>query len=558
MEPNFSDALALDNASKFNQNVEKIHKISYQVQLDVQKKDVQDKINKVLAELGNMSKNSKEALGLFQQLSVLSPLLAEIGGQVNCVDDDLYYKLYIQYRNIFKEFQANVDQCNVISQQSLAGKTDPEKMKQIRDSIQKIAQKLTHINQNVYQQSQRYVIWVDFNDSKENKATLLHIQKDYATSLIVQFYVKIEEFKQNYIKFKGQPIFLILSGQVANDYSNSDGKLFQWIKSEWQKQKEENRIRGIIIYTSDLGVKHMKTKFESDDSKLVKKVTANTTEMLEVLSSLISPSKFCRVIGITEFSALFKSNTKDKLMKMHVTPPNISLNNYNPKKFDFAKMFSEAKKVIQDYKINFQPDAMQFDQVLDEIKKIYNNNENNEQKLASEIIYLYTLEKVPFYKLLNTSLNVLNENLLNVLMPLIELFQTALFIYDDSQSNESIQKGQPKKLFRGSSIPDENFDQLVKINEYICLPSFSSFTEDINIAKKFIQMNNFSGTRECIFVYEHKMGSAQYDIRPKYISPVSFFKGEKEYLTYPCVVYKISGIKKVPNETYTEITLLIC
>ncbi|KAL4453972.1 hypothetical protein ABPG74_003855 [Tetrahymena malaccensis] len=550
----YDSQFALNSAAQFNQNIEINHKQQIKQQLDAQKEEVQSKINKVLNELGNMSKNSKEALNLFQQLSVLSPLLADIGAQVNCVDDELYYKLYIQYRNIFKEFQDNVNECNVISQQSLAGKTDPKKMQQIKDSIKKVADKLIQINKNVYQQSQRYVIWVDYNDSKENKMTLIQIQKEYETSLIVKFYTDINKFKQEYSTFKGQPIFLILSGQVANDYSSSDGKLFKWIKTEWQQKKEDNRIRGIIIYTSDLGVKHMRDKFEKDESKLVKKVTANTNEMLEILNNLISPSKFCRVIGMDEFSALFQNQMKEKLMNMHTTSPTKSLSYYSPMNFDYKSMFYQAIKVIKDKKINFQSDALKIDEIIDELNKIYKNY-NDEQQIAQQIIYLYTLEKVPFYKFINTSLNTLNENLIYVTMPLIELLQTAIYKYDDSSNPSSIQKGQPKLMYRGSSIPDENFDELVKLNQFICLPSFSSFTEDINIAKKFIQMNNYSGTRECIFVYKHNMGSAQYNIRPKFISPVSFFKNEKEYLTYPCVAYKISSIQKV--DTYTEITLLL-
>ncbi|EAR92739.2 hypothetical protein TTHERM_00322830 (macronuclear) [Tetrahymena thermophila SB210] len=561
----YDSQVALNNASQFNQKIEEQHKKQCEIQLNAQKKEVEDKISKVLSELGNMSKNSKEALGLFQQLSQLSPLLTEIGAQVKCVGDELFYKLYMQYRNVFKEFQENVNECNVISQQSLQGHSDPQKMKQIRESIIKIANKLSNINKNVYQQSQRYVIWVDFNDSKDNKQTLIHIQKLYETSLVVKFYTDVNKFKQDYSSYKGQPIFLILSGQVANDYASSDGRLFSWIKNEWLQKKEDNRIRGIIIYTSDQGVKFLKNKFESDESKLVKRVTANTNEMLEVLSGLITPSKFCRVIGIEEFSALFQNNLKNKLTRMHITPPTNPLSYYSPQNFDYSKMFNEAYNTIKKYKINFQPDAMKFDEVLDEIKKIYSKYPNNEQKIAQQMIYLYSLEKIPFYKLINTTLNTLNEALILVMMPLIELFQTAIFKFDDSSFPESIQKGQPKKMYRGSSIPDENYDQLIKPNELICLPSFSSFTEDIEIAKRFLKLNNFSGTKECIFVYEHKMGSAQFDIRPKYVSPESFFKQEKEYITYPCVAYKIQSIQQKETypgsmekgEFYNEITLIL-
>ncbi|KAL4453971.1 hypothetical protein ABPG74_003854 [Tetrahymena malaccensis] len=546
MEQNktYDSLFTLYNAPQFNQNIEINHKQKIKQYLDAQKErdEVESKIYKVLNELVNMSKDSKQALNLFQKLSFLSPLLANIDTwmELNLVGDEILYQLYFKYGLMFKECQENVIECPLFNDTIYQGNSI--NWRRIKENIQKTNNKLLEQQNILYQKYQRYVIWVDQNDSKENQKALIQIQKEYETSLIVKYYTDINKFKQDYIKFKRQPIFLILSEQVVNDSSSLVGKLFLWIKAEWQQNEKDNRIRGIIIYTNDLGVRQMRTKFEQDNSKLVKKVTANANEMLEVLNFLIYPNKFYPIIRIDELSALFQNEMKEKLLNMHINPPKQSISYYSNQHFDYKNLFNQAIKVIKDKNINFQPNALKVDLIVDELKKIYTNN-NNEQQIAQKIIQLYTQDNVPFSLFINTTLCTLNEILINITMPLIELFQTAIYQYDDSSCKPYTYE---KILYRGTNFPCDIFDQYIKIGELICLPSFSSFTEDMNIAKKYMISNN-SDYIPCILVYHLKIGSAQYDFRPKFICRL------REYVTYPYATYEISNINKV--DTYTEITI---
>lgn len=75
----------------------------------------------------------------------MSPLLEEVGGSVSCVDSDVQYKLYMQFRAVFKEFNDNADECTKISKESMQGTVNDAKMKEITANILKVAGKLKSI-----------------------------------------------------------------------------------------------------------------------------------------------------------------------------------------------------------------------------------------------------------------------------------------------------------------------------------------------------------------------------------------------------------------------------
>jgi len=78
---------------------------------------------------------------------------------------------------------------------------------------------------------------------------------------------------------------------------------------------------------------------------------------------------------------------------------------------------------------------------------------------------LYSREstEIPVYNVLNSTLNIMNEDLIRVMLPVIELFTIALFYYDDSP--DSVIKRPVKDsvpivydFYRGSTIPDDQFN----------------------------------------------------------------------------------------------------
>lgn len=59
-----------------------------------------------------------------------------------------------------------------------------------------------------------------------------------------------------------------------------------------------------------MGVKSMKLKFEGDESKLVRLVTCDTSELLKILENLIMPSKFYGIRPIEDICFFFTNEYK--------------------------------------------------------------------------------------------------------------------------------------------------------------------------------------------------------------------------------------------------------
>ncbi|KAL4432238.1 hypothetical protein ABPG74_020206 [Tetrahymena malaccensis] len=520
-------------------------------------KEVQNEIKNLLGRLGKMSDRSQNAMSLFDQLQQLSPLFRQFGAHLHCLDDQIQHNLYLKFRNVFKEFKEGVSK--KITLESQDALNNPEKMKEIKANIDRVAKDLNQLCQNLYEESKRYLIWVDTNNNVQNKHFLFELQLKYSPGLTVQFYSDVDKFKSELNKYLGQPIFLIMSGQVANDYSPSDKKLFNYIKSQYNLNKQQVKIRGIVIYASQQGVIYIKDKFENDDSKLVKKVTSDPDEMLQVLDTLISPSKFSRVINFDDLPYFFDSTLKRTLLNLHKPQSNKSLLEYKPDKIQLSKIFEQAKEMITYKNIHFY-EEFNFKEILKAINNIYDNNPNNPQEIAKQILKLYTQEgqNIQFYQIINNTLNTLNEGLIQIMMPLIEMLQIALFTYDDSFDQTFIKKGVKCKLYRGTSIPKQQYDTLINQNQFICFPSFSSFTTSQDVAQIFIMNNsNYDDSEPCLLIYEHQTGSEQYEFRPKSLRNITYTdkKDEDEFLTYPFVTYKILSVEK--KDWYNIINLTL-
>jgi len=123
---------------------------------------------------------------------------------------------------------------------------------------------------------------------------------------------------------------------------------------------------------------------------------------------------------------------------------------------------------------------------------------------------LYSKEssEIPIYNVLNSTLNIMNEDLIRIMQPFIELFLIALYYYDDSPDSKikrPVENSVPivYDLFRGSTIPDDQFNNdLIKVNSVIILPGFSSFSAKKEIAAGFIELNKgFVDSQPVIFNY---------------------------------------------------------
>lgn len=107
-------------------------------------------------------------------------------------------------------------------------------------------------------------------------------------------------------------------------------------------------------------------------------------------------------------------------------------------------------------------------------------------------LYAKESSEIPVYSFLNSTLNIMNEDLIKILQPFIDLFLIALFYYDDlseTKIKKPITMADPivYNFYRGSAIPEDQFDNdTIKVNSFITLPGFSSFSTDQNIASGFV------------------------------------------------------------------------
>jgi len=170
--------------------------------------------------------------------------------------------------------------------------------------------------------------------------------------------------------------------------------------------------------------------------------------------------------------------------------------------------------------------------------------------------------EIPVYNFLNSILNIVNEDLINVMQHFIDLFLIALYYYDDSSDSiikMPIMNSVPimYDFYRGTTIPDDQFNNdLIKINNIITLPGFSSFSVDKNIAARFIQLNEvFVNSQPVIFNYKYNPENQYFNNRPKFIDKVSVFK-EREYLVFPFTCFCITEvIPPTDGKKYYDIVL---
>jgi len=93
---------------------------------------------------------------------------------------------------------------------------------------------------------------------------------------------------------KGFPTVVILSAAAAGpNIEKGNGDHFQFLK----ENKKALRLRGVLIYCGQFGLDNLKYLLK-DESRLLRNITTEYSEMMEAVKNLVVPLDFKRVIPV--------------------------------------------------------------------------------------------------------------------------------------------------------------------------------------------------------------------------------------------------------------------
>ncbi|EAS04065.2 NAD:arginine ADP-ribosyltransferase (macronuclear) [Tetrahymena thermophila SB210] len=276
----------------------------------------------------------------------------------------------------------------------------------------------------------------------------------------------------------------------------------------------------------------------------------NQDQICQELYDLINKNQFLRIISLEDFSFYITKKPVQYFSDKINTEYKNNKTLYSLKQQNYLDLFQKLANYIDNnnipvYKENYNKQAIKF-----MCKHLQDNvfNTQNEEQLASNFIYFYTMES-PFYKLVNSCLNILNEGLISCLEPIILPLQLALKkAKSQEQSIFSLTKEQYVTLYRGTTIPQGQLD-LISKNKQLVFPSFSSFTSSEKVALSFMKTTKSDqDSVRIIFIVKFQKDQNP-DQNPKYLKYLSAIPSEEEYLIPPFTLFKVSESKK-DNDFY--------
>ncbi|EAR82461.3 hypothetical protein TTHERM_01141520 (macronuclear) [Tetrahymena thermophila SB210] len=467
------------------------------------------------------TKGSRECKQILDQLYEIQPLLKTVDDSIKDVNQDKLQQLYKTFRNLFKSFKEDVSETSKMINDNTFdkdNKINKEKMKQVIERIKNMKQELENLKNKIFVPYKKYLVWIDYNiENDESLLYLIEFINICNGAIEIHIFDNNEDFRNFVVEHSDQMLYIIMSGSAAGESFEWDGKNLKWIKQLIQQKSSSEFIYGIYIFTSYEGEKYFKPLIKSEKG-LVLDVTSNPKIISENLRNLIFPKKCIRVLPVVKLCEFLDK----ELMELEI-----------------------AFKIIEDQKIGIDQNILN-NNIYQSLFECFRSQDNSQ--IAESILKLYTQE-TNFYKFINSLLSVLNQDLIIIFWDLILCFRAALNVYDDSKFsqiqppkmiNNQYEERKAATLYRGVAIPKESFEQLYKVDQYICMCGFSSFSTDLNIALKFSQKGQ--GIR-VIFKVDYECGNQQYPLRPKCLSELSEYD-EKEYLMNCGTVFRIKSIQE--------------
>ncbi|KAL4446189.1 hypothetical protein ABPG74_021728 [Tetrahymena malaccensis] len=392
---------------------------------------------------------------------------------------------------------------------------DQQQSDNVKKQIDQIIEQINNQNSDV----------IDKQDKDQKESITLHSFKNDTT---------MKEHIKNHSK--SSPVIIITTrSQLLNN------SVLEYLND--QNNVKFLRLEGVICLCSPQKIFTTKNQLQlcSVPLRLIDQISQVSSEVFD----LINKNQFLRIISLEDFQFYITQKSVQYFSDKINTEYKNNRTLYSFKQQNYQDLFQKLGNYIDQnqisvYKENYNKQAInQMCKILQE--QVFNTQ--NEEQLAANFIYFYTLES-PFYKLINSCLNILNEGLISCLEPIILPLQLALKkAKNQEQSVFNLTKEKFATLYRGTTIPQGQLD-LISKNKQLIFPSFSSFTSSEKVAMNFMKTTKSDeNSIKIIFVAKFQKDQNP-DQNPKYLKYLSAIPSEEEYLVQPFTVFKIIESKK--------------
>ncbi|KAL4495106.1 hypothetical protein ABPG72_007213 [Tetrahymena utriculariae] len=532
-------ALNSNSAKSFNQIMKEYQELQKQDLIKNKPEKISNKIQALTNKICQQSSNSKQTMQIVQLVGDLGNLLEDVDSLKEHIQYQDSITLYQKYRDLIKTLNDDEKMCENISQESLQVISD-EKLLEIKKRLDLLFEKAKQLQIATMKKTQKYLLWMDKNASN-NMDLLTKIQYQYQGFALVQYYDNNEDFRSDVLKYKENPCVILMSAVAAGSNTQyGDGDHFNFLK---QNQKQL-RIQGCILFCGEQGAKNNQHLLQ-DPSKLLKKITTDSSKLQEYVEEMIIPSDYKRAIQLEHIDFFIPNIKQETLQIQYKNYTFQDLQNFNPNTKNIRNAFQKAKELIVQKKIGLKQDVIDNIQNIPELLENAFQNKYDEE-IVSRIVQIFSEQsiKFPTYQFLNSTLNILNEELIIYLLQFYYIFIISFHLYDDSKETLIKPDESLLTLYRGSSIDKEHFKDIIKKNNIILFPSFSSFSTLKHKAEQYLLANLYDDTLPVLFEYKYQTGNQYYKSRPKNIRRVSKFPSENEYIVYPFTYFIISEIKE--------------
>ncbi|KAL4445699.1 hypothetical protein ABPG74_006250 [Tetrahymena malaccensis] len=421
------------------------------------------------------------------------------------------------------------------------------------------------------------IIWGDYNQSQDNQMAKMHLIQcfPFLKDRIYQFQDS-QIFRFITINLSEKNILFLMSGQFA--YQQYDGTSnLEWLNDKIRKQ--ELHSKSIIIFTSlkfilqnGLSIEILQKQF-----KYVTQLAVQYQNLIQSFDKMIYNRIHISFVQNKNLDYFFGSqvNLVLNLFQCH--------NSLQIPQINYENEFYKWKKICQYSKHADIQSPLSLYLNESDIKSMYkifkscsikNQQECSYQEKVQNILNLYTKESV-LYKFINLSMNTMNFKIYKYLNTVYQLFSRSLYEYQDGQKITKV------VLYRGCAIQKYQYDKLYEeylynqnngTTTFICFPQFLSTSllkekaqqimslkidqikqQQINRSKitqvksneneKLLKSIGFDDQYKLLIKIDAKFDDKN-KFKPKYISKLSSFQDEHEFLFQPFQSFRIDYMQK--------------
>ncbi|EAR88551.2 hypothetical protein TTHERM_00185250 (macronuclear) [Tetrahymena thermophila SB210] len=247
------------------------------------------------------------------------------------------------------------------------------------------------------------------------------------------------------------------------------------------------------------------------------------------------------IVAPSEIGVIFSQQIKEQMNQYNSTNLLRFKNEFSEEKL--TKVIRESVNISNNQKLNYKSFLNKLQYMTQQVFDF--NNLNNEQQLAQQIFFYINKN---MHNEINQILLSNNSKLVEMWVPLIQLYQKSLSIYSGIQVINN-QQQMNTILYRPALIPQYHFNQLIQVNNQICFTSFQTFVPSYLTAIQYIfHQKQSEENMNVIFKYKPEISQS---------SELRIIQINQVYITQPIIVYKIIDIKRstINNKIFYQVQI---